>query len=869
MRKKGAPVRHREEFGFVGLPPPAMMKTQVADVRMDPQAAVLFKIMKIPLFLSPLIPLLAITATLHAKSPFPENTPVPDLTRVVIQDTSHTYYLGPIGARGWIYKFGSYATPDDFEAYFCNDLARQILITSVEKGSPADGVLAPGDVILGTGGQPFAGNARRAIADAIDEAEREENGGKLRLLRWRPAAAEDAGASTRAEGRSETVTLQLRVMGTFSDTAPYDCPKSEAIVTATAREILKTGLKDKLHIAALGLLATGDEANIAAVREFIRASRIAAPDMKLTVEKPRGMASWDWSYAAVLLGEYHQLTGDRDVLPALETYAVHIAKGQAICGSWGHKMADLDYNNGRPNGRLTGYGTLNQPGLICLLAMVVAEKCGIRHPEITRAIGRAGDFYGYYAGKGCIPYGHGQPLEYMLANNGMSGSAAISFALNGETDRARFFARLSAAAHGKTEIGHTGPYFGAFLTPLGANVAGPETCAEFFKQHRWLHTLARKWDGGFVYQPPGGRWGGSSGKYYDMSSDGAYLMFYAAPRRQLLLTGRNSDPSLWLKGDEAKAAVHASLIDYGKLDNERLIGLLGHPVPAVRRMAADALGSREGDLVPSLTSMLANGSPEARIGACHALGACGAKAATAAPALLAVVGDPAADLWLRSRALTALRSIRPEPHATADALLRVVLAEKPADPRGDLDLEIANTLARLIDDPYAMSLDLELFHAAANKLLGNPHHAARTSAMRLLAKIPLGHFHAVSDRIVEVILNKNPDYQTYHSDAERAMGLSILEGLGIRDGIELAMATIETDKWGQHVRVYGPRGRLALLAKYGSASHSVLPELRAMRESGKLGEAADARLKAIAEATDKRELITLEEATRISRGTLE
>jgi hypothetical protein len=44
----------------------------------------------------------------------------------------------------------------------------------------------------------------------------------------------------------------------------------------------------------------------------------------------------------------------------------------------------------------------------------------------------------------------------------------------------------------------------------------------------------------------------------------------------------------------------------------------------------------------------------------------------------------------------------------------------------------------------------------------------------------------------------------------------------------------------------------------------VLPELKSMRKSGKLGEAADAKLKAIAEASDNRKLITLEEATRIS-----
>ena len=38
--------------------------------------------------------------------------------------------------------------------------SRQILVTKVAKGSPADGVLREGDVILGVGGRPFDGDAR-------------------------------------------------------------------------------------------------------------------------------------------------------------------------------------------------------------------------------------------------------------------------------------------------------------------------------------------------------------------------------------------------------------------------------------------------------------------------------------------------------------------------------------------------------------------------------------------------------------------------------------------------------------------------------------------------------------------------------------
>ena len=44
----------------------------------------------------------AATVICQAASKLPENKPQQDLTKVVIEDTKDTYYLGPIGARRWI-----------------------------------------------------------------------------------------------------------------------------------------------------------------------------------------------------------------------------------------------------------------------------------------------------------------------------------------------------------------------------------------------------------------------------------------------------------------------------------------------------------------------------------------------------------------------------------------------------------------------------------------------------------------------------------------------------------------------------------------------------------------------------------------------
>jgi hypothetical protein len=658
-------------------------------------------------------------------------------------------------------------------------------------------------------------------------------------------------------------------MGTYSDTAPYNCPKSTAIANQTAELIFKEKRKGHLHIPALSLLATGEKKHIAAVKEYIREEGLANPKMKLSVEIAQGSSAWTWSYAAILLGEYYLITGDKDVLPALETYAVTLAKGQSIAGNWGHKMADYAYNDGKAHGRLTGYGALNVVGLPCFMAMNFAEKCGIRHPELTRAIARCSDFFGYYSEKGTIPYGHDHPLEYMLTNNGMCGSAAIAFAMKGDVDRARFFARLCAAAHGKTEVGHTGPYFGAFWTPLGANIAGPDTCAAFFKEHRWLHTLARKRNGGFVYQPPGGRWSGSSEVYYSLSSDAAYLMFYAAPRKNLIITGKNPDPSIWLSGDKAKGAVAASLIDYPTQNPAQLLKLLEHPLPMTRRMAADALGTRNGDFVGKLRTMLTTGSRDAKVGAAHGLAALKGKSAPAIGDLIAVLGNPKEDLWVRNRAVKALAPIGQLTPKAVNSLLEITLTDKPEDVRLDLDKEIAITLASLIEDPYQIKLDKVIFYAAVTKLLNNPHHVTRKAAMKLIRDIPLQDLHIMADQIVDVILNNNSHFQTYHNDAPRAAGLAILERHNIHDGIDLCIKTMEINKWGKMRRIYGKSGRLATLQKYGANAKSVLPTLKEMRSNRKLGDSADDAIKVIEQSTTPRKLISIEEVKQAAGSKLQ
>ena len=101
-------------------------------------------------------------------------------------------------------------------------LARQIYITDVAAGSPSDGLLQKGDVLLGVEGDPFDQDPRKQLGNALTEAEASD--GKLGLIRWRA-------------GQIEKIAVQVPVLGSYSPTAPYDCPKSEKILNQAAEKL--------------------------------------------------------------------------------------------------------------------------------------------------------------------------------------------------------------------------------------------------------------------------------------------------------------------------------------------------------------------------------------------------------------------------------------------------------------------------------------------------------------------------------------------------------------------------------------------------------------------------------------------------------
>ena len=455
-----------------------------------------------------------------AKIP-PHQTPVPYMGA---RNWHLTQNLGATGARAWIE--GNKGHSHD---------SREILIKSIEPGSPADGVLQPYDIIVGAAVppatpasswksalalKPFDSDARLSIARAVTWAESDAGKGELKLLRIR-------------NGKQDTVTIKLPVMGTYSGTAPFDCPKSTKIVENAAAFVAKhmpadgyaKGVGEPHHAGFL--LATHEPKYLDHVR------RSAVRMSELNEINDAGHETWRWGNTNTFLCEYYLATGDARVLPTIEQYAKVLTDGQCNPGTWGHR--------GVPNWTPPGYGSVNSTGIVCFYSLILGKQAGVTYSD--KAIANSAGFYGKYAGRGNIPYGDHTPY-YDTSNGGKSGNAALCFFMLDAYPASQWFARLAASSNLKSfEGGHSGNYFNQTWLPLGVQIAGRENTIVFWKRFLSYRDLCRRRDGSFIAQPwPHTREGDlGTGNYVNkgpMWNTGSFALSYLAGSKRLAMLGR-------------------------------------------------------------------------------------------------------------------------------------------------------------------------------------------------------------------------------------------------------------------------------------------------------------------------------------------
>ena len=339
---------------------------------------------------------------------------------------AYTYNLGATGLRGWIYISSGNVGPDDI----ITGESRQILVTVAS--TPGSAVLAVDDVILGamagnSGTVPlFTSDARKAFGAAIGDAE-STGVGSLRVKRWHSGTITD-------------VNIPMTIMGNYTSTAPYSCPKSTQILANARTSLVSQLLADPNFltnnyggaIKGLALLAgvVPGDTNYATVQTRLQsiAHTMAPANLQLS-----GCDTWNWGYIGVFLSEYYLSTGDTSVLPGLNTYVVALAKAQSRYGTFGHGGSLLN-TDGSLHGTIQPYGPVNQAGLPANIAIVMGKQALVAasqpiDPEIDPAILRGGNFFAWYVNKGPIPYGEHEPFISGHSPNGKDALCAVLFGL--------------------------------------------------------------------------------------------------------------------------------------------------------------------------------------------------------------------------------------------------------------------------------------------------------------------------------------------------------------------------------------------------------------------------------------------------------
>ncbi len=580
------------------------------------------------------------------------------------------------------------------------DSGDQIRVISVMKGSPAEGKVLAGDVLLGASGQMFqlGGSMNRLAGNAIIEAETEVGKGDLTIQIWRDrnwlkrTGAKDVFAVDlekmfkEAEGSADiyeweteeertvavkqmafdefpidgvytNIALKLQVMGTYSDTSPWDCPvvtkaRDNAFKVIASRITPSRRRRGKLGGSwpdVLALVASGKPEYVALAKKWVHEQDLCQDtEGVFTIEDVtyKGMQSWHHGFGYLEMAIYYDATGDKYVLPEIRKRAIVAALGQNGGGSWGHTFAFPDFNGGMLHKCNPGYGAMNNAGGRCFFLLTLAKKAGIDHPEINAAIWRASRFFGTFVDKGCIPYGYHSPYP-SDDSNGKNYGPAYAFYTLGRKYEAKYFSMHSAHASFTRRGGHGSPTLW-YYTPLSAHMAGPEAVQTYMRNMRYFYTLSRRHDGSFIFlgeQAPG-----IGGK--GMRNATAYVtMHLSAPLKQLMITGKDADENFWMTDEELDELLISArgngkrgqigddvLFDragkpWPERSTDELVDLLDHFYPNMRRALAAELGKRyaagEQDIVAKVVPLLNSEEARMRAGACLALSACGKDATLA------------------------------------------------------------------------------------------------------------------------------------------------------------------------------------------------------------------------------------------------
>ncbi len=777
-----------------------------------------------------------------------------------LKDAAHLYgedyNLGPTGLRGWIYIDGADKGGEGLQT----DKSRQILVTAVGSDTPAEGILLVDDVILGVTTTSnievplFTNDCRKTFGLAIGEAEK--NGtGKLYIKRWR-------------NNVENVVSITLAQMGSYTDTTPYNCTKTNAIlkkaIVILEQETFNTDWSGAIQ--ALALLSAVDlklPANTAIKTKLANYAHALAPtNLSLT-----GCKTWDWGYENLFLCEYYLRTRednitDISVLHGIQEYTVNLAKSQSMYGTFSSVGAE-EHADGSLHGSISWYGPINSAGLVANISILLGKKSltagGIildsnATNEVNNAIDRGSKFFKYYVNKGAIPYGEHEPFQGGHASNGKDPMAAILFGLqDNQKDAAQYYARMSISGYIGREYGHTGQGFSYLWAALGAGMGGNAASTAHLSKVLWHLDLERRTDGSFVYDGSEQYGGGSTEKhtylgksgYNGLSPTACYVLTYAMSQKRLLITGRNPKTDYTLSAQAVTDSLNAATYKqrcYNFNPATLILGLENYD-PVVRHAAASELAKRsliaseETTLINLISDATLSSNINLRQGVSETLGLRREKGTlntsnteSSLTALSQRLKDT--DFWVRGKAANALRqyssAASPQLYPMINAFIASANATTPGVINWDDPIQFANSyLADTLFKALATQtykVDKNLLYSVLNAGLKQPSGLARDHLSSFIKNLlSLEDVKAIAPNLIEAIANRSPA-DTMNSENIRNSGLELLAKYKIEEGIPLCLM-LKEQTW--HTDAVLPFE--ILRNTYGTSAKEVLPTLYAWR----------------------------------------
>ncbi len=385
-----------------------------------------------------------------------------------------------------------------------------MVIRNVERGSPAaeTGKLERGQVIESINGVVLRDrDPRKILGDIITEAEATDGVISLRI--------QDVG----------DVVVNIPVMGSYSDTWPIDCAKSDRVVRKLA-DLLHTQERPSWG-SALFLLSTGEEQDLEVVRRW------------LSGRERIGSYPWHAGYLGIAFGEYYLRTRDESVLPAIQRMVDRLRETM-YNGGWSGRGDGSSFTYS------TGTGQMHAAGVHCITFLMLARMCGVEVDDYL--FHESLKTFFRFAGRENVPYGDGWP-EGGFRDNGKSAGLAVAMAAaarltpDGESSiyaTARDHVGMkSLYATNWFHSAHTGGGIGEIWRHAAMSMLHerrPVQVRSFLDTRRWGMELSRRHTGGIGIGGMVDRYDKAAGEH-ERSWGNYFALTYTIPRRNLVIFG--------------------------------------------------------------------------------------------------------------------------------------------------------------------------------------------------------------------------------------------------------------------------------------------------------------------------------------------